>query len=120
MAVQIMHAGRMRTDITVTADDRAQLERLVADRNTPTKAVWRARIVLANACGDSQGDRASDGQVEAVRVALGAIARMALTAWCAGRSRQAASRSPPRSRPRCWPRPRARRRRLCRHYLSGD
>ena len=42
MAVQIMPAGRMRTDITVTVDDRAQLERLVADRNTPTTAVWRA------------------------------------------------------------------------------
>lgn len=41
----------MRTEITVTAEDRARLERLVADRNSAAKVVWRARIVLATAEG---------------------------------------------------------------------
>ena len=35
----------------VSPADRARLERLVADRNTPAKVVWRARIVLATADG---------------------------------------------------------------------
>lgn len=51
MARQITQAGRMKTDITVTAEDRARLERMVADRNTPAKVVWRAQIVLATADG---------------------------------------------------------------------
>ncbi|MCK6452287.1 MAG: IS630 family transposase [Alphaproteobacteria bacterium] len=33
--------------ITISAADRERLERLVRDRNTPRKVVWRARIVLA-------------------------------------------------------------------------
>jgi hypothetical protein len=37
----------MKTDIIVTSEDRARLERLVGDRNTPAKVVWRAQIVLA-------------------------------------------------------------------------
>jgi transposase len=41
----------MKTDITVTAEDRARLARLLGDRNTPAKVVWRARIVLATADG---------------------------------------------------------------------
>src|SRR5438034_2891424 len=32
--------------ISITAADRERLERLVRDRNTPQKVVWRARIVL--------------------------------------------------------------------------
>src|SRR5438874_6741610 len=32
--------------ISITAADRERLERLVRDRNTPQKIVWRARIVL--------------------------------------------------------------------------
>src|SRR2546429_7555915 len=32
--------------ISITAPDRERLERLVRDRNTPQKVVWRARIVL--------------------------------------------------------------------------
>jgi len=43
----------MKTDITITAADRARLEGLVCDRNTPAKVVWRARIVLASADGES-------------------------------------------------------------------
>jgi transposase len=43
----------MKTDITVGAEDRARLERVVGDRNTPAKVVWRARIVLATADGQS-------------------------------------------------------------------
>src|SRR6478736_4410738 len=46
-----MQAGGMKTDITVTAEDRARLARLLGDRNTPAKVVWRARIVLATADG---------------------------------------------------------------------
>ncbi len=53
MTGQIMQAGCMKTDITVTSEDRVRLERLVADRNTPAKVVWRARIVLATADGES-------------------------------------------------------------------
>jgi hypothetical protein len=32
--------------ISISVADREQLERLVRDRNTPQKVVWRARIVL--------------------------------------------------------------------------
>lgn len=32
-------------------DDRAELQALVADRNTPRKLVWRAEIVLATSDG---------------------------------------------------------------------
>ena len=42
----------MKTDITVTTEDRVRLEGLIADRNTPAKVVWRAQIVLATADGD--------------------------------------------------------------------
>jgi transposase len=43
----------MRDDICiyVSPADRARLERLVADRNTPRKVAWRAEIVLASADG---------------------------------------------------------------------
>src|SRR4051812_42580927 len=43
----------MRKGITVevSAADRARLEAVVADRNSPQKHVWRARIVLATAEG---------------------------------------------------------------------
>jgi transposase len=43
----------MRTGIAiyVTAADRARLESVVADRNSPQKHVWRARIVLLTAAG---------------------------------------------------------------------
>src|SRR3954471_7650368 len=37
--------------IEVAAADRARLEAVVADRNSPQKHVWRARIVLATADG---------------------------------------------------------------------
>ncbi len=41
----------MRTGVVVevTAADRARLEAVVADRNSPQKHVWRARIVLLTA-----------------------------------------------------------------------
>jgi transposase len=43
----------MRTGISidVTASDRARLEALVRDRNTPQKHAWRAEIVLLSADG---------------------------------------------------------------------
>jgi transposase len=37
--------------LSVTATDRERLEKLVVDRNTPQKVVWRARIVLAASDG---------------------------------------------------------------------
>jgi transposase len=44
----------MRTGIivTVSAADRVRLEAIVADRNSPQKHVWRARIVLLSTAGD--------------------------------------------------------------------
>ena len=41
------------------AKDRALLKRLVADRNTPAKVVWRAQIVLATGDGDSVKPRST-------------------------------------------------------------
>src|SRR4028118_1030463 len=38
-------------EIELTAKDRARREAVVADRNSPQKHVWRARIVLATADG---------------------------------------------------------------------
>ena len=43
-----MRAG---ISIEVSAADRERLERIVADRNSPQKHVWRARIILATAAG---------------------------------------------------------------------
>src|SRR5215216_532208 len=50
-----MRVCGMRTGITVdvNAADRARLEAIVADRNSPQKHVWRARIVLLT--GDGVG-----------------------------------------------------------------
>src|SRR4051794_27837628 len=42
---------REGTTIEVSAADRARLEAVVADRNSPQKHVWRARIILAAAEG---------------------------------------------------------------------
>ena len=38
--------------IWLSAEDRAELESWVADRNTPQKLVWRSRIVLLSATGN--------------------------------------------------------------------
>src|SRR4051795_166937 len=48
----------MREGISVemSAADRARLEAVVADRNSPQKHVWRARIVLATADGAGTGE----------------------------------------------------------------
>ena len=43
----------MKTDITVTAQERTELEVLISNRNTPAKVVWRAEIVLATADGNT-------------------------------------------------------------------
>jgi hypothetical protein len=40
----------------LSPDDRAELQSLVADRNTPRKVVWRAEIVLATADGHGKGE----------------------------------------------------------------
>jgi hypothetical protein len=42
---------RKGIEIDVSAADRARLEAIVADRNSPQKHVWRARIILASADG---------------------------------------------------------------------
>jgi hypothetical protein len=54
--------------ITIDAADRDELERLVRDRNTAQKVVWRARIVLLAADGlqagaicDGDGQEPADG-----------------------------------------------------------
>ena len=43
----------MRSGITidVSAADHARLEAVVADRNSPQRHIWRARIVLLTAAG---------------------------------------------------------------------
>jgi transposase len=50
---QISQSAAMRDGISfdVSAADRAWLEQLVADRNTPAKVVWRSKIILATADG---------------------------------------------------------------------
>ena len=48
-----MRAG---ISIEVSAADRGRLERIVADRNSPQKHVWRARIILATAEGCSTAE----------------------------------------------------------------
>ena len=40
------------SDILLSPEDRATLEGWVANRNSPQKWVWRARIVLMSAQGD--------------------------------------------------------------------
>src|SRR5918995_6623476 len=42
---------RKGIEIGVSGADRARLEAIVADRNSPQKHVWRARIILATADG---------------------------------------------------------------------
>jgi transposase len=42
---------RKGIEVDVSAADRARLEAIVADRNSPQKHVWRARIILATADG---------------------------------------------------------------------
>src|SRR5712672_3350705 len=49
--------------ISITAADRERLERLVRDRNTPQKVVWRARIVLLASDGrTAEAIAAADGK----------------------------------------------------------
>jgi len=47
---------RKGISVEVSAADRARLEAIVADRNSPQKHVWRARIVLATADGLGTGE----------------------------------------------------------------
>jgi hypothetical protein len=42
---------RKEIEVEVSAAYRARLEAIVADRNSPQKHVWRARIILATADG---------------------------------------------------------------------
>ena len=54
--------------VTVTAKDRAKLEAVVADRNSPQKHVWRAQIILltADGCGTAEIMRGSGTSKTAV------------------------------------------------------
>src|SRR5690349_8236372 len=47
---------RKGISVEVSAADRARLEAIVADRNSPQEHVWRARIVLATADGLGTGE----------------------------------------------------------------
>src|SRR5512132_4103870 len=53
MARWMCESVGMRRDVTVevSAADRARLEAVVADRNSPQKHVWRAKVILATADG---------------------------------------------------------------------
>ena len=54
MRWQISHAVGMRRDdicLYLSLSNRARLEALIGDRNTPRKVAWRAEIVLATADG---------------------------------------------------------------------
>jgi transposase len=57
--------------VEVSAADRARLEAMVADRNSPQKHVWRARIVLLTAAGH--------GTVEIMRQA--GVSKVAVWRW---------------------------------------
>jgi hypothetical protein len=54
MGPQISQSAAMRRDdicIYVSPANRTRLTALMSDRNTPSKVVWRAKIVLATADG---------------------------------------------------------------------
>jgi transposase len=54
--------------VKITTKDRAKLEAVVADRNSPQKHVWRARIILltADGCGTAEIMRGSGTSKTAV------------------------------------------------------
>ncbi len=92
--------------IAVTAADRARLEAVVADRNSPQKHVWRAAIVLATA--DGLGTNAIKGRTGKSKTAVWRwqerLLRMASTGCCATRHvRRASRRSDPRWASASWP-----------------
>jgi transposase len=47
---------RKRTAIALDGEDRARLEAVVANRNSPQKHVWRAKIILLTAAGHGTGE----------------------------------------------------------------
>ncbi len=103
------------TTITLNEPERRALEGLVANRNTPAKVVWRAKIILATARG--LGTMAIMPRAASRRRPFGAgrsaTPRKASRGFCATRrDRPARRRSPTRSRRRCSRRPRPRRRRM--------
>jgi hypothetical protein len=79
----------MRTGIIVrlTAADRDRLQAVVADRNSPQKYVWRAKIVLATAdgLGTMAVMRAAGKSKTAVWVGSNGSARRASMGFCATR-----------------------------------
>jgi CHAT domain-containing protein len=46
-----------RTNIQLSQADRGELEAVVANRNSPQKHVWRAKIVVLSACNTAAGDK---------------------------------------------------------------
>ena len=65
-----------RTNIQLSVADRKELEAVVANRNSPQKHVWRAKIVLLTADGH--------GTAEIMR-ATGKAKNGDLALWCAPR-----------------------------------
>jgi hypothetical protein len=59
-----------RTQIELSAADRAELKTIVANRNSPQKHVWRAKIVLLTA--DGHGTAEISGEPERPRPSSGA------------------------------------------------
>ncbi len=45
-----------RTAVRLNGEDRARLEAVVANRNSPQKHVWRAKIILLTAAGHGTGE----------------------------------------------------------------
>jgi hypothetical protein len=73
--------------IEVSAADRDRLELVVADRNSPQKQVWRARIILATAqgCGTAEIMRRAEVSKPCVWRWQERFMREAWPAWCATR-----------------------------------
>ena len=89
----------MRERIVLSAGDRGRLEVVVADRNSPQKHVWRARIVLLAAEG--LGTRAIMRQ--------SGKSRNAVNRWCErfrveGVDGMLRDKTRPRGSRRCQPR----------------
>jgi hypothetical protein len=76
---QISQCAAMRRDdicIYVSPANRARLQAIIADRNSKTKTVWRARIVIATADGHGTNAIMRLTGVQAMCVALaGALHR---------------------------------------------
>jgi hypothetical protein len=89
---------RKGIEIEVAAADRARLEVIVADRNSPQKHVWRARIILATAdgCGTAEVMRRAGVSKPCVWRWQGRFMTEGVDVCCATRRAPRASRRCPR------------------------